>query len=188
MYFDCTPPVALGREIQNQAGSPPTLREGSDEPITSELVILGSSGGTMDSSRLDEQLEALIGPVRVVDPAGAPLDEYLNALLADDAPLPPRLVLKLRQSHDAGRCRGLSPALVAKLAAQGFQLIGSDLRRSEWGSAQAIGSHLAEQGIFFLEGLDLQNVPTGDYVLIALPVPAGDARRCPVRVVLKAVT
>jgi arylformamidase len=184
MYYDCSP--SFLKDLNRQGtpgGTTPT-----ESPITSELVVLGSYIGERSSERLDQQLNALIGPVRVIEPHDQSLEDFFEALLATDESdeLPPRILFKFRSTPGAPAPQ-IPSGIVARLALRGFLLIGSDLRRQEWSATAAISSHLAEQGIFFLEGLDLADVPAGDYVLIALPVPLRDTQRCPVRVVLKSV-
>lgn len=180
MYYDCSPAPKTSQERHNPASA-----SDSEQPGFSELVILGAQGSTTGTSTSD-QLEALIGPVRVIEPTSSEAHSSLRDLLSSNDPLPPRVLLKLRHL-EADQLPESTGALVAELARAGFTLIGSDLRTSEWSALRSIGSHLAEQGVFFLEGLDLSAVPAGDYVLIALPVPINGSARCPVRVVLKSV-
>ena len=76
---------------------------------------------------------------------------------------------------------GLSPASAAWLVAQGVLLVGIDYLSIDPYDAEPAAAHLTllGAGVVVLEGLDLRDVPAGEYDLAALPLKlaGADGRR-----------
>ena len=80
-----------------------------------------------------------------------------------------------------------APETVAWLAAQGVRLIGLDTPSVDPASSKTLDSHqqLLRLNLRVLENLVLDDVPEGDYELIALPLKLTTADASPVRAVLR---
>jgi len=78
---------------------------------------------------------------------------------------------------------------IVYLAARGVVLIGIDSPSLDAQDSKSMDAHLAVRtaGIAILEGLVLDDVETGDYELIALPLKLGGLDAAPVRAVLRAL-
>lgn len=80
-----------------------------------------------------------------------------------------------------------SPAAVDWMAARGVTLIGLDTPSVDPASSKTLDSHagLRRHNLRVLENLVLDDVPEGDYELIALPLKLQGACASPVRAVLR---
>lgn len=136
-------------------------------------------------------LRRYLGPCRVVDARGAggavrPRD--VAAALADP---PPRVLLRTFQAfpHDrwVSDFTAVSAELVEALADLGVVLIGADAPSMDPETSKDLPAHNAirRAGMSILEGLVLDDVPFGDYELIALPLPLEGLDASPVRAVLR---
>jgi len=81
----------------------------------------------------------------------------------------------------------LSPVAAKFLVEMGVKLVGVDYLSVESFHAQGAPAHLAllRAGVVILEGLNLAEVPPGDYELIALPLKIAGADGAPARAVLR---
>lgn len=81
----------------------------------------------------------------------------------------------------------LSPMAAKFLVQMGVRLVGVDYLSVEGFHAQGAPSHLAllGAGVVILEGLNLVDVPPGDYELIALPLKIAGADGAPARAILR---
>jgi arylformamidase len=132
-----------------------------------------------------------LGPCRVLHALDAgPL--VMPAHLAHGlSGLPPRVLIRTcarfpHQAFDA-QLTALHPATVRLLAAQGVRLIGIDSASVDAADSKTLDSHqvLRELDLRVLENLCLDEVPEGDYELIALPLKLSTADASPVRAVLR---
>ena len=82
-----------------------------------------------------------------------------------------------------------APETVEWLALQGVRLIGIDTASIDPASSKALPSHrqLRRLDLRVLENLLLDDVPEGDYELIALPLRWVDADASPVRAILREI-
>ncbi len=137
-------------------------------------------------------LEPYIGPCRVVHAIGVgPLVrwQHLEHALAD---LPPRVLVRTyaRAPLDAWdpALPALAPETVERLADLGVQLVGIDSASIDPADSKTLPSHqiIRRRGLRVLENLVLDEVPEGDYELIALPLKLTTADASPVRAVLRA--
>ena len=136
-------------------------------------------------------LEAFIGPCRVVHAMDCgPLvqPEHLAHALHD---VPPRVLVRvyrrMPQDHFDTALPALAPATVALLADRGVVLIGIDSASIDPADSKTLDSHqtIRLRGLRVLENLLLDDVPEGDYELIALPLKLTSADASPVRAVLR---
>lgn len=138
-------------------------------------------------------LETFIGPCRVIHAIGVgPLVrlEHLAHAMKD---VPPRVLVRTyaRMPQDAfdNDLPAFAPETVERLADLGVVLIGIDSASIDPASSKTLDSHqvIRRRGLRVLENLLLDNVPEGDYELIALPLKLTTADASPVRAVLRSL-
>jgi arylformamidase len=106
--------------------------------------------------------------------------------------LPPRVLVRTyRQAavaHWDPDLPAYAPDTVEHLARLGVRLIGIDTASIDPASSKTLDSHqvIRRLGLRVLENLVLDEVPEGDYELIALPLKLMTADASPVRAVLRA--
>jgi len=105
--------------------------------------------------------------------------------------VPERLLVRTyrqfpRQHFDT-QLTGFDPACVQHLADLGVRLIGTDSASIDPAGSKQLPSHqsIRQRGLRVLENLLLDDVPEGDYELIALPLKLMSADASPVRAVLR---
>ena len=105
--------------------------------------------------------------------------------------VPERLLVRTyRQmplNHFDTQLTAFDPACVQHLADLGVMLIGTDSASIDPADSKALPSHQAirQRGLRVLENLLLDEVPEGDYELIALPLKLMSTDASPVRAVLR---
>ena len=113
---------------------------------------------------------------------------HLQHALAD---LPPRVLVRTYRQCPLmqfdTQLTGFDPACVQYLADLGVLLIGTDSASIDPADSKALPSHqvIRQYGLRVLENLLLDEVPEGDYELIALPLKLMTADASPVRAVLR---
>ena len=136
-------------------------------------------------------LDAFLGPCRVVHAIGCgPLvkPEHIAHALKD---MPQRVLVRVyqRQPQDAfdNALPAFAPETVEQLADLGVLLIGIDSASIDPADSKTLDSHqtIRRRGLRVLENLLLDDVPEGDYELIALPLKLTTADASPVRAVLR---
>lgn len=136
-------------------------------------------------------LETFIGRCRVVHAIGVgPLIrlEHLAHALQD---LPPRLLVRcyarMPQERFDTDLPAFAPEAIEALADLGLRLIGTDSASIDPAQSKTLDSHqvIRRRGLRVLENLLLDEVPEGDYELIALPLKLTTADASPVRAVLR---
>jgi len=135
-------------------------------------------------------LEPFLGPCRVIDVSGVrPLVTVDHVDVTD---LPPRVLFRTYATQpttwDDSFC-ALDPALIDQLAAHGVRLVGTDAASLDPSSSKDLPAHFAthRHDVRILENLLLDEVPAGDYELIALPLKLTTADAAPVRAVLRPI-
>ncbi|MGO4303787.1 arylformamidase [Cupriavidus sp. RAF12] len=138
-------------------------------------------------------LDAYLGPCRVIHCIGAtPRVEprHIEHALGD---VPPRVLLRTyqqapRDTWDPAFC-AVAPETIALLARHGVKLIGIDTPSLDPQESKTMDAHHAVRDHRFaiLEGIVLDDVPAGDYELIALPLRLATLDASPVRAVLRAL-
>jgi arylformamidase len=135
-------------------------------------------------------LTPYLGPCRVIHAIGCgPLvqPEHLAHALKD---LPPRVLVRTRLKAPTAwspEFSAFAPETIADLAARGVLLVGIDSQSVDPADSKALESHhqLLRLNLRVLENLVLDDVPAGDYELIALPLKLMIADASPVRAILR---
>ena len=142
----------------------------------------GASSGELD-------LAPYLGPCRVIhcmDCGPLVLPEHIAH--AFDG-LPARVLLRTARtaSQSWASFTAIAPETLALLATKKIALIGIDTPSVDPAASQDLPSHhqLLAHGLRVLENLVLDDVPEGDYELIALPLKLMRADASPVRAILR---
>ncbi len=136
-------------------------------------------------------LAPFMGPCRVIHAIGCgPLIEWHHLAHAAQA-LPPRVLVRSFERAPVDRWTdafsAFAAATIERLADAGVQLVGIDTASVDPADSKTLPSHqvLRRRGLRVLENLVLDEVPEGDYELIALPLKLMTADASPVRAVLR---
>ena len=208
--YDVT--VAISENVPIYQGDPrvdiggvQSISEGGHANVSN--LCFGAHTGThvdapnhfIDGTRRVEglDLEKLIGPCRVVE-----IDPEATAIgvshVGDLAGVE-RLLFKTRNSEfwsDPGAgfrtdFTYIEPEAAKVLAGAGLKLVGIDyLSVEKFGSTDfATHKFLLEKEVVILEGVDLRNVPVGDYEIVCLPLKyiGGTGDGAPARTILRKV-
>lgn len=139
-------------------------------------------------------LEPYLGRCRVIHAIGCgALIEPAHLAHAVDATLPPRVLVRTYTRAPVDRwdpaLPAYAPATVEWLAELGVRLIGIDSASIDTADSKTLDSHqvIRRRGLRVLENLVLDEVPEGDYELIALPLKLTTACASPVRAVLRSL-
>lgn len=135
-------------------------------------------------------LEPYLGPCRVIHAIGCgPLvkPEHLAHALAG---LPPRVLVRTCERAPtvwSDDFPAYAPDTIALLASRGVTLVGIDSQSVDPATSKTLDSHqlLLKHDLRVLENLVLDEVPEGDYELIALPLKLAHACASPVRAILR---
>ena len=147
----------------------------------------GAAVGALD-------LEPYLGPCRVVHAirCGA-LIEWHHIEHRIDASLPPRLLVRTCDRMPIDRwdaaLTAYGPAVIERLANLGVRLVGIDTASIDPADSKTLDAHqvIRRRHLRVLENLVLDEVPEGDYELIALPLKLTTADASPVRAVLRSL-
>ena len=140
---------------------------------------------------IDEvDLAPYLGPCRVVHAIGCgPLVRPEHLAHAAEG-LPPRVLVRTCTSAPtrwSSEFTAFAPETIAWLASLGVRLVGIDSQSVDPADSKTLDSHhlLLEHDLRVLENLVLDDVPAGDYELIALPLKLTMSDASPVRAVLR---
>ncbi|MDP2000813.1 MAG: arylformamidase [Rhodoferax sp.] len=144
----------------------------------------GQAVGSLD-------LQPYLGPCRVIQCLDVgPLVQIEHIAHALDK-LPPRVLIQTsrRASQDWASFTALAVETIAFLATKNVVLIGIDTPSVDPATSQDLPSHqqLLHHQMRVLENLVLDDVPPGDYELIALPLKLMKADASPVRAILRSL-
>ena len=136
-------------------------------------------------------LAPYLGTCRVIHAiACGPLVHWAHLQHAVDH-LPPRVLVRTYEQAPVDRwdatLAGYAPDTIERLADLGVQLIGIDTASIDPADSKTLDSHqvIRRRNLRVLENLVLDDVPEGDYELIALPLKLTTADASPVRAVLR---
>ena len=202
--WDLSPPVHVGSPVFTgdtpyQQSWSATLGPGC--PVNVSAITLSPHVGAHADAPLHYaadgqavgQLDLLpyLGRCRVIHAiACGALIEWRHLAHALDA-LPPRVLVR---TYDRAPLDRFDPALTAfapgtvdQLADRGVLLLGIDTASIDPADSKTLPSHqvVHRRGLRVLENLVLDDVPEGDYELIALPLRWVDADASPVRAILR---
>ncbi len=135
-------------------------------------------------------LEPFLGRCRVIHAIGCGPLVLVQHLAHAASGLPPRVLVRTCERAAVAWVDDFSayaPETVEWLATQGVRLIGIDTASIDPAASKSLESHqqLRRLDLRVLENLVLDDVPEGDYELIALPLKWVDADASPVRAVLR---
>ena len=204
--WDISPPVHAGAPVF--PGDTPfrqdwVARIGPGCPVNVSTLTLSPHTGAHADAPLhyddagaaigELDLEAFLGPCRVIHAiACGPLVHWRHLEHALHG-LPPRVLVRTYAqaplAHFDGGLAGYAAETVERLADLGVQLIGIDTASIDPADSKTLDSHqvIRRRGLRVLENLVLDDVPEGDYELIALPLKLSTACASPVRAVLRAL-
>lgn len=147
-------------------------------------------------------LEPYLGPCRVIHALDArptvrweqlaPAMSMSMATTQGRGGRPPRVLIRTYRQHPGDRwdpaLAGIAPEAIECLADLGVLLVGIDTASIDPADSKTLDAHQAvrRRGMRVLENLVLDDVPEGDYELIALPLKWMQADASPVRAVLRA--
>jgi len=173
-------------------------------PVNVSEMTLSTHTGThtdarlhFDNSGIDcaaTPLEAYIGPATVLDISASVDDLVMPEHLSALPDRVERVLLKMFDTfpHDGWdpNFPAISPAAIDLLASRGCVLIGTDVPSLDHQTSKQLHAHFAvdRAEMAILEGLVLDNVPEGQYELIALPLKIEGADASPVRAILRALS
>lgn len=202
--WDISPPIGPGFPVF--PGDTPfaqrwTWSIGPGCPVNvSEIVMSPHTGSHADAplhyddsgaSIADVPLGTYLGACRVIHAVEAgPLVEprHVEAALRN---VPSRVLLRTAVRARLDRWEpdftAVAPATVDQLHDRGVCLIGVDTPSLDPADSKTLDSHqrVRRYGMAILEGLVLDDVPPGDYELIALPLKLRGCDASPVRAVLR---
>lgn len=175
-------------------------------PVNVSAVRMSTHTGSHADSRLhfddkgvdcaETELDAYIGPAVLIDlseeVASVQLVEprHLENKLPDTVD---RVLIKLFPTFPHEGWDPDFPAISADairfLAARGCKLIGLDVPSLDPQESKTLDAHFAVDaaGMAILEGLVFDDVPVGEYELIALPLKISGADGSPVRAILRSL-
>jgi arylformamidase len=139
----------------------------------------------------DVGLEPYLGPCRVIHAIGCgPLVQWRHIEHALHQ-LPARVLVRTYERMPVDRwdpdLAAYAPETIERLAAMGVKLVGIDTASIDPATSKTLDSHqmIRKLGLRVLENLVLDDVPEGDYELVALPLKLMTADASPVRAVLR---
>ncbi|MCU0926891.1 MAG: arylformamidase [Hydrogenophaga sp.] len=202
--WDISPPVHAGSPVfpgDTVYGQQWMARIGPGCPVNVSAITLSPHVGAHADAPLHYDpdgaamgavsLDAFLGPCRVIHAIGCgPLVQPAHVQHAL-AGLPPRLLVRVYERMPQDRfddaLPAFAPATVELLANHGVVLIGIDSASIDPASSKTLDSHqvIRRRGLRVLENLLLDDVPEGDYELIALPLKLSTCDASPVRAVLR---
>jgi arylformamidase len=179
------------------------MRKG--DPLTLSAYSLGAHSGThidapmhfvRDGASIDQvSLEPLIGPARVIDIPDAVQSIDAAELNRHNWKGTPRVIFRTRSSVRGWMKSStfhrdfayIAPDAAQLLADAGVRLVGVDYISAEQFGAPAPRTHriLLGKGIPIVEGLALEKVAPGDYLLVVLPIKVAGHEGAPARAVLQ---
>ena len=202
--WDISPPVHAGAPVfpgDTRYSSVWAARIGPGSPVNVSTITLSPHTGAHADSPLHYDdagaaiglvaLEPYLGRCRVIHAIGCGplvLPQHIEHALAD---LPPRVLLRtyVRAPTDQwdADLAAYAPQTVERLADLGVLQIGIDTASIDPATSKTLDSHqvISRRGLRVLENLVLDDVPEGDYELIALPLKLTTADASPVRAVLR---
>ena len=202
--WDISPPVGPGSPVF--PGDTPYAQQwsatlGPGNPVNVSRITLSPHVGAHADAPLHYdgsgapigavELGPYLGTCRVIHAIGkGPLVLWEHLEHALDA-LPPRVLVRTYERAPVDRfdpsLAAYAPETIERLAARGVQLVGIDTASIDPADSKTLGSHQAIRrlGLRVLENLVLDDVPEGDYELIALPLKLVAADASPVRAVLR---
>jgi arylformamidase len=202
--WDISPPIQSGSPVF--PGDTPyqqqwTATLGPGCPVNVSTLTLSPHAGAHADAPLhyDPQgasagelgLTPYLGPCRVIHAVGVGALIQVAHLAHALEQLPPRVLVRtclhMPADHWDPDLAAFAPQTIEHLAALGVQLIGIDSASIDPADSKTLDSHqvIRRLNLRVLENLFLDEVPEGDYELIALPLKLMTADASPVRAILR---
>ncbi len=177
-----------------------TWRIGADCPVNvSEITMSPHTGSHADAplhydphgaSIGEVPIDAYLGACRVIHVIGCGALVPADRLAPHLRGTPPRVLLRTYQRAPGAwdpAFTAIAPEAIDVLHEHGVRLVGIDTPSLDPERSKALDSHqrVRAHGMAVLEGLVLDDVPSGDYELIALPLKWHGLDASPVRAVLR---
>lgn len=130
--------------------------------------------------------QVFFGGARLIDVGNVDL---VTASHLGDAPLPPRILIKTRNSRRAAAVPfdtgyvALAEDAAQRLVDEGVRLVGVDYLSVAPFKQPGQGTHhiLLQSDVFIVEGLRLETIPPGEVEFVVLPLPLHEADGAPCR-------
>jgi arylformamidase len=202
--WDISPPVAAGTPVF--PGDTPYAQTWSAElapgcPVNVSRITMSPHVGAHADAPLhydasgatigEVDLAPYLGPCRVIHAIRqGPLVRWEHLSHAAHE-LPARVLVRTYERMPIDRwdpqLAAYAPETIERLAALGVTLVGIDTASIDPAESKTLDSHqvIRRLGLRVLENLVLDDVPEGDYELIALPLKLMTADASPVRAVLR---
>ena len=202
--WDISPPVAPGSPVF--PGDTPYSQEWSATlapgcPVNVSRITMSPHVGAHADAPLHYDpdgapigaidLSPYLGPCRVIHAIGkGPLVRWEHLQHAAHG-LPGRVLVRTYERMPVDRwdaqLAAYAPEAIERLASLGVKLVGIDTASIDPAESKSLDSHqvIRRLGLRVLENLVLDEVPEGDYELIALPLKLMAADASPVRAVLR---
>ena len=206
LLWDISPPVHPGAPVF--PGDTPYQQHWSAEigpgcPVNVSAITLSPHVGAHADAPLHYDpagaaigaldLAPYLGPCRVIHAIDVrPLLRWEHLAHAAQG-LPPRVLVRTYERVPVGawdpQLAAFAPETVERLADAGVRLIGIDTASIDPADSKTLDSHqvIRRRDLRVLENLVLDEVPEGDYELIALPLKLTTADASPVRAVLREI-
>ena len=203
MLYDISPaigpdtPLFPGDAAYAQAW---TARIGPGCPVNLSAITLSPHTGAHADAPLhygdgqpaigEVALTPYLGPCRVIHAIACGALVQIEHLLHAALNLPPRVLVRtcnVAPTTWSPDFSAYAPSTIEWLAKQGVMLVGIDSQSVDPADSKTLDSHhtLLRLNLRVLENLVLDDVPEGDYELIALPLKLTTACASPVRAVLR---
>ena len=202
--WDISPPVHAGSPVfpgDAAYSSVWAARIGPDCPVNVSTLTLSPHAGAHADAPLhyddagaaigELPLDPFIGPCRVIHAVGVKPLVLWSHLVHAAKDLPQRVLVRTYAQAPVGHwdpdLAGYAAETVERLADLGVMLIGIDTASIDPAESKELPSHqvIRRRGLRVLENLVLDEVPEGDYELIALPLKLTTADASPVRAILR---
>jgi arylformamidase len=201
--WDISPPIAPdsplfpGDEPYSQRW---TARIGPGSPVNLTAITMSPHIGAhadaplhyADAERAigEVDLTPYLGRCRVVHAIGPSRLIQPDDLVGSSKDLPPRVLVRTCENAPtvwSDSFSSFAPETIAWLGSLGVKLVGIDSQSVDPAESKTLDSHhqLLRLDLRVLENLVLDDVPAGDYELIALPLKLMQACASPVRAVLR---
>jgi arylformamidase len=200
---DISPPIAPGSPLF--PGDEPfsqkwTARIGPGCPVNLSAITLSPHIGAHADAPLhyadgertigEVDLDPYLGRCRVIDAIGCGALVRPEHLVHAERNLPPRVLVRTCAKAPrawSAEFASFAPETIDWLAERGVRLVGIDSQSVDPADSKTLASHhrLLALDLRVLENLVLDDVPEGDYELIALPLKLTTADASPVRAVLR---
>lgn len=201
--FDISPPI--GPATPPFPGDQPyvqtwTARIGPGCPVNLSAITMSPHVGAHADAPLhyandaptigEVDLDPYLGPCRVIHAIGPARLIQIADLAPAARDLPPRVLVRSCDKAPTAWSPDFSafaPETLTWLASKGVRLVGIDSQSVDPADSKTLDSHqqLLRHHLRVLENLVLDDVPAGDYELIALPLRLMQACASPVRAVLR---